>query len=189
MSKKAALTLMEQMGTPREDGYNTIPPRSHRWMMDVGESEETRVVGWGLWRTIDYDPQGRTGPKKTRRTPAGWDERGYLDVKHMALDLDMSVPNATDALRRAVANGRMLVDEKGRIYVRGDAPLPQRIKRKPDSEEKKKGEQYFFCTENFPPFLILSFQSLDEKRREQYRRASAGGHSAARLARGATVPR
>lgn len=179
--KKAAQTLMDEMGAPREDGYNTIPPRSHRWMMDVGELLVTRVHGWGLWRTIDYDAKGRTGPKKTRRTAAAWDERGYLELKHLAQDLDVTVAEAQTALRHNVEKGTMRVDEKGRIYVCGDAPLPQRIHAKPNPEGGEDKWAAFFCTEKMPPTLIQCFQSLDEKRRGESRRlyeAMPPGYSA-----------
>ena len=166
----AVKELMRQMGAPLEDGYNTLPPRCHRWMMDISQSEETRAYGWALWRTVDYDPKGRTGPKKTKRTPQGWDERGWLGIKHLSNDLGMSVANGTDAVRRNVEKGRMRVTEEGRISVCGDAPLPQRIAGPTGGEENAKENEVFFCTENFPPSLIVSFQSLDPKRLAQYRR-------------------
>ena len=69
-----------------------------------------------------------------------------------------------------MAKGYLRVDDKERIHVRGDAPLPQRIRTKPEGEEKEKEEVNFFCTENMPPSLIERFQSLEEKSRSEYRR-------------------
>ncbi|HEY3936785.1 MAG TPA: hypothetical protein VGL97_05120, partial [Bryobacteraceae bacterium] len=167
-SSSQHLRLVEQMGAQRFEGFNPIAPRSHRWMMDHSQSEEIRAFGWGLWRTIDRDPDGKTGPPKLRRTPIAHDSRvsarEHLGVEHMAEDLGISVANATDALRRNGEKGRMRRDEKGRIWVRGDAPLPRRIKSKtPDDED-----EVFFSTEKTLRAMCLSFQQLDKNRRIQY---------------------
>lgn len=166
------LKLVREQGAPEHDGYNPIAPRSHRWMMDAGELEETRIFGWVLWRTIDRDPKGRTGPAKKRRTAFVHDERcgrhGHLDVKHLAEDLGMSPANATDGLRRLVEKHKIRIDEKGRILPCGDAPEPVRIKGEDDGNGDDKEAPIFFCTENCPEAFRLSFQSLDKKRRAQY---------------------
>src|SRR3954454_13081571 len=98
--------LMREMGAPRWGGFNPIAPRSHRWMMDVSQPEEIRVFGWALWRTIDRDPEGKTGTPKRKRTFFAHDARGTLAVRHLAEDLGMSVANASDALKRTVDQGR-----------------------------------------------------------------------------------
>lgn len=166
------LRLVQEMGAPKYDGYNPIAPRSHRWMMDAAELEETRVFGWVLWRTIDRDPKGQTGPPKKGRTAFAHDERagkhGHLDVKHLAPDLGMSPANATDALRRAVEKGKVRSDEKGRIFPRGDAPEPRRIHGEDGGEGNEREEPIFFCTEKSPEAYRLIFQSLDKFRRAQY---------------------
>ena len=97
--------LMREMGAPREEGFNPIAPRTHRILMDIGKSEEIRVLGWVLWRTIDLDPWGRTGPRKLQRTHFADDERGTLGVQHLAGDLGMKMSNASAALQRMIENG------------------------------------------------------------------------------------
>jgi hypothetical protein len=165
------LELMRRMGTPRHYGYNPLAPPSHRSMMDVGFSEETRIVAWGWWRTTDLDPEGQSGPRKKTRTERAHDDvRGYLGVKDIADDLGMSLANASDALRRTIEKQLMCRDEKGRIYPNGNAPEPALTKAADDAES----EDDVFCTENLPEPLRLSFQSLDIKRRAQYVRHYLG---------------
>jgi hypothetical protein len=128
MSADNNLTLAVKLGSPKELGYNPIPPRSHRWTMGVGRDELLRLHGWALWTTIDLDPKGNYGPIKTRRTAYAHDVRcigtkhKFLGIEHAAEDLGMTVANATDALRRAVEQGLLLVDEDGRISPKETHP-------------------------------------------------------------------
>lgn len=166
------LALVRQMGAAPHEGYNPIPPRSHRWMMDVDQPEEIRVQGWALWRTIDYDPEGRTGPPKKSRTHYAHDERagrgGHLRTKHIAEDLDVEESNVSRAIDKAVEKGLIRIDEKDRICPRGDAPEPRRIHSEDTGEGEDGEEPIFICTNKSPEAIYLYFQQLDKNRRAQY---------------------
>jgi hypothetical protein len=154
--------LMREMGSPREDGFNPIAPRTHRILMDIGKSEDIRVLGWAMWRTIDLDPYGRTGPKKLERTHFAQDERGTLDVPHIAKDLGIKPSNAAAALQRTIENGEIRIDEEGRICLNGNAPEPRRGKESGAGKKKKD-----FCTDKLPEGLRLYFERLDPEARAQ----------------------
>lgn len=125
MSESQYLDLVREQGAPKWDGFNPIAPRSHRWMMDADQPDKIRVFGWALWRTIDRDPDGKTGPPKKQRTPIAHDERvkkhEHLGEQHMAEDLGMKLKDAIDVLNATVKEGLIAVDKDGRIFPRGDA--------------------------------------------------------------------
>lgn len=163
-TKTSALTaLMRQMNAPREDGFNPIPPRSHRALMDVRFPEEVRILGWALWRTIDIDREGILGPKKARRTSHAHDERGDLELKDLAEDLAMEPTNARAALRRCIENGTVYLDTKGRICPRGNAPDPVRVRICTNPQENK-GEDLY---RSYPEELRVYFQSLTKSMRDR----------------------
>lgn len=167
-SRGEYIALVRQQGAPEWDGYNPIAPRSHRWMMDFEEDDNIRYFGWALWRSNDYDPKGKMGPPKEYRTYFAHDSRvsenEWLGLEHAKEDLGMTLAEAIAAQNLNIKNGRIKVDEDGRIIPNGDAPLPRRIK----SKNKPTPEDDLFRTECFPQPLRLYFANLDSERRKQY---------------------
>lgn len=163
------LQLVAQMGAPKWDGVNPIPPRSHRWMMDARQPEHVRGFGWVLWRTIDRDPQGRTGPAKERRSYCAHDKRvhktrGHLDETHMAQDLGMPIAQAKAVLTRLIERGLVQRDEDGRIIPNGNAPEPVRIL----SQEEADEAGVYFAAESCPESFRAAFLALEEEQRKQF---------------------
>jgi hypothetical protein len=163
------LNLMREMGAEKWEGFNPIAPRSHRWMMDAAEPEDIRAHGWALWRTIDRDPEGKSGPPKKKRTPIAHDVRvrknGYLTVEHMAEDLGVPLRVAKVMVSRGVEKGTLGMDEDGRLWPRADGPEPERFKTlKGEGEEKVEGVLYKMGLDG----LVIHFQSLDKTRLAEY---------------------
>lgn len=156
------LDLVQAQGAARHEGYNPIAPRSHRWMMDYSKPEDVRVIGWALWRTIDRDPNGKTGPAKRKRTIWAHDARGCLTLKHLAEDLGMEMPNASAAVCRLEESGHVRRNDKGHIMPRGDMPDARRIKEEIDEGEEKAAD---ICTDNLPSDFSLYLQQFDETER------------------------
>jgi hypothetical protein len=177
LSNQSAHTeLMRAMGG--HDGYNPIPPRCHRFLMDADQPEQTRGIAWVFWRTFDFDPKSKSGPAKKTRTPIAHDTRvsakRHLEVRHAAEDLGMTVSNAWAMFRRLEGKGQIAIDEEGRISLRADAPDPRRIKTEDDGEGSEPGGEpeslERICTDSFQTNIHLCFQQLDENRRRQYAR-------------------
>lgn len=143
------LKLMQEMGAKPYEGFNPIGARSHRWMMDVKYPPKFRAFGWVLWRTIDRDRDGRTGPPKKKRTAFAHDERagkgGHLEAKHMHEDLGMTLANAIDELTQLAKEERIRIDEKGRIWLRADSPEPIRIQGEDTGHGNDRVGPIFLC--------------------------------------------
>ncbi|MDQ2843462.1 MAG: hypothetical protein M3Y72_20955 [Acidobacteriota bacterium] len=157
--------LMRAMGTPAGDGFDPMPPRQLRSLMDYREQEHIRILAW-IWKHTTGNPG-----KGRRRSPYARDARGILGLKHMASDLDMMPSNASQALKRLIEQGRARKDEQGRIYLCGDTkdPLLSYVAARQVedfcTDNSQTGAEY--CTDNFHPALAAYFQQVPQNESSQ----------------------
>jgi DNA-binding transcriptional ArsR family regulator len=144
--------LMRAMGTPPGDGFDPMPPRQIRSLMDRGEREHIRILAW-IWKHTSGNPG-----KGRKRYPYARDARGILGNQHIAGDLRMSPSAVSSALKRLIEQGRVRRDEEGRIYPCGDAPDPELYADIPGGEEEAKT----LSTENWHPRLKAYFQQVPQ---------------------------
>jgi hypothetical protein len=146
--------LMRAMGTPAGDGFDPMPPRQLRSLMDYREQEHIRILAW-IWKHTTGNPG-----KGRRRYPYARDPRGTLTLTHMAGDLDMKLPNTSAAFKRVCEQGRARKDENGRIYLCGDTGDPLLWCAENDGQTKGEYEKSEYCTDKFHPALLAYFQQL-----------------------------
>ncbi len=86
----------------------------------------------------------------------------------MAADLGWSPSNTSTVCKRLEEQGRIHIDERGRIWVKGNVPKPRRT-RDEDTANAEEGERKaaLLCTYNLPERYLPYFERLDSERRAQ----------------------
>jgi hypothetical protein len=165
------LALMREMGTPRHEGFDPMPPRQHAAFLDRRESEESRVIAW-VWSKTIHPGKGN------RRSHYARDHRADpLQQKHIAADLNMLPSNVSSALKRLVERGRVRIDDNGRICLRGDVPDPE--VRLMGTDNKDEGG-VILQNNSIRDFLVYLQQHPEKETRQ---RGVAALHAAAKLAK------
>ncbi len=153
MSANTHAELMRQMGTPKGDGFDPMPPRQHASFLDIGESEQVRVIAW-IWSKTIHPGKGR------KRSYFARDQRGTLTLSHMAADLNMALSNLSSAFKRTVEMGRARKDEKGRICLCGDVPDPKLAYDDQEGRNKSENDAEIIFLNKLSASLRYYFQQL-----------------------------
>jgi hypothetical protein len=157
-----ALELMHQMGA---SSFDPMPPSQHAYLMDRDQPLQNRHIGWCFSKTIHPTPND--SGKGFKRWARCHDERGWLQQHHAATDLGVHLSATVKTFTVLAEQGRIRIDEKKHIWVRGDVQKPNLV---PRGEEIAKENGDELCTYILPQDLLVHFQSLDSQRRAQYTR-------------------
>jgi hypothetical protein len=125
------------MGSPTGE-FAALPPTQYEAFFDVSESVDMRVWAAILDRTIGNPGEGR------ERSPFAREKNGNITKQiNLAAELEMQESEISEALDRPEKRGRIRRDG-GKIWLRADAPAPDRTTRK-----AKKDRTELHCTVKF----------------------------------------
>lgn len=169
-SESTHAKLMREMGS-KSGEWDPIPPTQYEALMDKRESEEIRLLGALLKRTIGRADDG------TRSAFARESNGRPTSNAHLALETGISAGNLSTALRRLEAQDRIRRQSApARIYLRADVPAPDLGV--PDDEDDSvgtanMGRTSVIRTDNFSARELQFLAGLQEREPERFRVAVA----------------
>jgi hypothetical protein len=158
--------LMREMGA--ENGYyDPIPPDQYMAFLEPGFSlspSGQRLLACLRSHTIRAKSGGRTPWAAVGKRP--------MKLKDFAVELEWEKPRVSKAWAELEDFGLARKDEQGRLRLAGkvqpkSAVLRRQIEGEDNGENDGDFEKKVSCTDNFPDYLLLQFQQLNEKRRSQ----------------------
>lgn len=158
--------LMREMGS-RSGEWDPIPPQQYEALMDVRESEEIRILGALLKRTIGRANDGTRSA--FAREHSGRPTRD-VDLAH---ELGMSAANLSCAMQRLAEQGKISREAKPtRTYLCANAPPPD-LGITEEGTEANKERTKVFCSENYSAEKLEFLSKLQERDPAQFRVAMA----------------